>query len=150
MALTQDQADRNRIDLIPPKKKKPNAAERMAAQAAAAQQEPAAIDSYITAPEEQEKPRKKLVSFYCDQTVYEQLQQLARYRAVNSGTKNERGQGIGAGTLINEAATEYAKNHAEELRKWKLFEQATKNFFDPDNLARFIEKQKHAKEEQEF
>ena len=99
------------------------AAERMAAQAAAAQQEPAAIDSYITATEEQTKGKKKLVSFYCDPAVYEQLQQLARYRAVNSGTKNERGQGIGAGTLINEAATEYVKNHEFLVRVFAALPQ---------------------------
>lgn len=121
MALTQEQADNNRID--PTRKKKPSNAELMAQQAAAAQQEPApAINTYMETTEEQASEKKKLVSFYCNEAIYEQLATLARYRSLMSGIKNSRGQNIGAGTLINQAATEYVEAHADELRKWKALE----------------------------
>lgn len=103
--------------------KKPSAAELMAQQAAAAQQEPApAINSYTEATEEQASEKKKLVSFYCNEAVYEQLADLARFRALMSGKKNSRGQNIGAGTLINQAAAEYVIAHADELKRWKALE----------------------------
>lgn len=127
---------------------KPTAAELMAQQAEAAQQEPqAAIDSYITQggttdPDEALKGKKKLRSFYCDEYVYAKLSKLARYRAVNSGQKNERGQGIGAGTLINESAAEYLERHMTELQQWEMFERATERFFEPENLERFMAEQK--------
>lgn len=173
MSLTQEQANYNRIDLT--RKKKPSNAELMAQQAAAAQQEPEVIDTYITHPEKPkpQKPEQKqendeeknegkkkgkkktstgkgktLRSFYCDDIVYEKLQKLARYRAVNSGDTNGQGQGIGAGTLINEAAAQYVKQHEEELRQWEMFERATKRFFEPDNLARFMAEQKRLAAEQ--
>lgn len=86
--------------------------------------------------EEQETGKKKkkatkngmvLKSFYCSETVFDQLSELAGYRGIIKGEKNSRGQNIGAGTLINEAATEYLERHMDELNQWRQLMQPVKN-----------------------
>ena len=86
--------------------------------------------------EEQETGKKKkkatkngmvLKSFYCSETVFDQLSELAGYRSIIKGKKNNRGQNIGAGTLINEAATEYLEKHMDELNQWRQLMQPVKN-----------------------
>lgn len=113
--------------------KKPTAAELMAQQAEAAQQEAATmeaatpIDTHIAATEEQAEGKKVLKSFYCTESVFNQLAELAGYRSIGAGVKNRRGQNIGAGTLINEAATEYLERHMDELNQWRQLMQPVKN-----------------------
>ena len=86
------------------KKKKPSTAELMAQQAEAAQTEAATmeaatpIDTHIAATEEQAEGKKVLKSFYCTESVFNQLAELAGYRSIGAGVKNRRGQNIGAGT----------------------------------------------------
>lgn len=116
-----------------PRKKKPTAAELMAQQAEAVQQEAAtmeaatAIESHVTASEEQAEGKKVLKSFYCTESVFNQLAELAGYRSIGAGVKNKRGQNIGAGTLINEAATEYLERHMNELNQWRQLMQPVKD-----------------------
>ena len=113
--------------------KKPTAAELMAQQAEAAQQEAATmeaatpIDTHIAATEEQAEGKKVLKSFYCTESVFKQLAELAQYRSIGLGKKNSRNQPIGAGTLINEAATEYLERHMDELNQWRQLMQPVKN-----------------------
>lgn len=113
--------------------KKPTAAELMAQQAEAAQQEAeqmeaaTPIDTHIAATEEQAEGKKVLKSFYCTESVFNQLAELAGYRSIGAGVKNRRGQNIGAGTLINEAATEYLERHMDELNQWRQLMQPVKN-----------------------
>ena len=85
---------------------------------------------------EQETGKKKkkatkngmvLKSFYCSETVFDQLSELAGYRSIIEGKKNGRGQNIGAGTLINKAATEYLERHMDELNQWRQLMQPVKN-----------------------
>lgn len=89
-------------------------------------------------PEGQEAGRKKkkatkngmiLKSFYCSETVFDQLSELAEYRSILKvkGGKNNRGQNIGAGTLINEAATEYLEKHMDELNQYRQLMQPVKD-----------------------
>lgn len=87
-------------------------------------------------PEEQETGKKKkkptkngmvLKSFYCDEAIFNQLAELAEYRSILRGKKNSRGQNIGAGTLINEAATEYLKRHLGELNQYRQLMQPVKD-----------------------
>lgn len=127
-------AENNRItDLPVKKKKKPTTAELMAQQAEAAQQEAATmeaaspIDTHIAATEEQAKNKKKLKSFYCTETVFDQLAELAQYRSIGLGKKNSRNQPIGAGTLIDIAAAEYLERHMDELNQWRQLMQPVKN-----------------------
>lgn len=113
--------------------KKPTAAELMAQQAEAAQMEAATmeaaspIDTHIEVTEEQAEGKKVLKSFYCNESVFNQLAELAGYRSIAGGAKNSRGQNIGAGTLINEAATEYLERHMDELNQWRQLMQPVKN-----------------------
>lgn len=128
MALTQDQADYNRIK----KKKKPTAAELMAQQAEAAQQQAEQeaanpIGTHIEATEEQAESKKVLKSFYCTESVFNQLAELAGYMSIGAGVKNRRGQNIGAGTLIDIAAREYLERHMDELNQWRQLMQPVKN-----------------------
>ena len=91
------------------------------------------------------KPKeKRLVSFYCNESDYQQIEKLARHRAVMGGERNKKGQAVGAGTIINEAVHEYVKNHAADIAAWESFAQ----FFSPDNLRQFIEEQKRLAREQ--
>ena len=62
--------------------------------------------------------KKKLRSFYCSESTFEALSDLARFRSM-MGEKNSKGQAIGAGTLIDEAAAEYVERHRAELEKWR-------------------------------
>lgn len=87
-------------------------------------------------PEGQEAGRKKkkptkngmvLKSFYCNESVFDQLAELAGYRSIARGVKNGRGQNIGAGTLINEAATEYLERHMDELNQYRQLMQPVKD-----------------------
>ena len=116
-----------------PRKKKPTAAELMTQQAEAAQMEAATIetaspiDTHIAVTEEQAEGKKVLKSFYCTEHVFNQLAELAGYRSIGAGAKNRRGQNIGAGTLINEAATEYLERHMDELNQWRQLMQPVKN-----------------------
>lgn len=113
--------------------KKPTTAELMAQQAEAAQQEAVTmeaatpIDTHIAATEEQANQKKKLKSIWISESVYEQLLELAGYRSIGAGVKNRRGQNIGAGTLINEAATEYLERHMDELNQWRQLMQPVKD-----------------------
>lgn len=113
--------------------KKPTAAELMAQQAEAVQQEvvqqeaATPIDTHIAATEEQAKAKKKLKSFYCTETVFDQLAELAQYRSIGLGKKNSRNQPIGAGTLIDEAASEYLAKHMDELNQWRQLMKPVKD-----------------------
>ena len=94
--------------------------------AAKAQERDSEIGSFInqTPPEpEPEKPKKKktkvLKSAYMTAAVYDALSELAMFRAFYNGERNARNQPTGAGTLINEAATEYLKQHMDELNEYR-------------------------------
>lgn len=78
------------------------------------------------------KPTKNgmvLKSFYCNESVFNQLAELAEYRSILKvkGGKNNRGQNIGAGTLLNKAATEYLERHMDELNQYRQLMQPVKD-----------------------
>lgn len=109
----------------------PDLTEQEAASPASVDNEP---EKKNTDPEEQTKGKKKptkngmvLKSFYCNESVFNQLAELAGYRSIIKGKKNSRGQNIGAGTLINKAATEYLERHMDELNQWRQLMQPVKN-----------------------
>ena len=97
--------------------------------AAKAQERDSAIGTFITPPapapappQEPKEPKKKnkvLKSAYMTAAVYDALSELAMYRAFYKGERNARNQPTGAGTLINEAATEYLKQHMDELNEYR-------------------------------
>jgi len=62
---------------------------------------------------------KELHSAYINADAYSVLEELARYRSMFLGSKNTRGQPIGAGTLINEAVIMYAEAHTDELNRYR-------------------------------
>ena len=63
--------------------------------------------------------KKKLYSVYISCDVLDGLSELARYRSAFLGVKNGRGQSVGAGTLIDEAARMYFDAHKAELDNWR-------------------------------
>lgn len=63
--------------------------------------------------------KKKLHSVYISRDVFDGLSELARYRSAVLGAKNGRGQNIGAGTIIDEAARMYFDAHKAELDNWR-------------------------------
>lgn len=72
---------------------------------------------------------KVLRSAYITQEAYDVLEELARYRSLLMGAKNSRGQAIGAGTLIDEAVVKYAKEHKNELDRYRNALYTTKKEF---------------------
>lgn len=68
--------------------------------------------------------KKKLFAVYISRDVLDGLSELAKYRSAVCGAKNGRGQSVGTGTLIDEAARMYFNAHKEELEKWrKIFSE---------------------------
>lgn len=85
-------------------------------EAEAAAQNPAATLS--TVPEEEQAKKKTLVSVYIDPALYEDIRDLADYRAAK-GEKNHRGQPCSTAALINEAISEYIERNRETLERWR-------------------------------
>ena len=90
------------------------------------------------------KGGKILVSCYINESDYEQLEKLARNRAIVAGEKNTRGQGIGASTIVCEAVAEYVQAHKQEIALW----ESSADFFKPENIKQFLMEQYRLSQEQ--
>lgn len=90
------------------------------------------------------KGGKILVSCYINESDYEQLEKLARNRAIVAGEKNTRGQGIGASTIVCEAVAEYVQAHKQEIALW----ESSAEFFKPENIKQFLMEQYRLSQEQ--
>lgn len=70
---------------------------------------------------------KKMYSAYIDADALSVLEELARYRGMFLGMKNNRGQAVGAGTLINEAVVKYVEMYTDEVNQYRKAIQALKS-----------------------
>lgn len=75
--------------------------------------------------EEEEKPNKTAISLFIEPELYESVKALASYRAAQ-GERNKQGQPMSAGSVINEAISEYVQARKCELETWRVLMQKIK------------------------
>jgi len=78
------------------------------------------LDSFSSDSEDDRKAGRKMISAWVDAAVWDDICQLARYRAAK-GIKNHLGQGMSAGRLLEAALIAYVDANRDELDRWKAF-----------------------------